>query len=269
MVAKKENTKKYEIVKDLTIPYNGNTLYRIRALKDFDDVKKGDVGGWVESEKNLSQKGKCWIYNNAKACGKARVTDNACLLDRAVVDSKARVCGDSRVCDDALITDFAVVRGSALVRDYACISGFGLVEDHSFVYGKATISDRAKVSDYSRVGDSSKVTGGSVVGGRSFIIGNAYIGGDVCITGHELIDFDVVDSSNYVTYKDPFADDIYYTACTYRDIWLTAAGRITAEEFLNGLAHEYKDFTSDRLPISRIDYIRSIVENHKKLFKLD
>ena len=33
---------KYEIVKDMAIEYKGRTLYRIKALKDFDKVKKGE-----------------------------------------------------------------------------------------------------------------------------------------------------------------------------------------------------------------------------------
>ena len=31
------------------------TLYQIEALKDFSDIKKGDLGGWIEKESNLSQ----------------------------------------------------------------------------------------------------------------------------------------------------------------------------------------------------------------------
>ena len=38
--------KKYEILMDEenTIEWYGSVLYRIRALKDFGDVKKGDIG---------------------------------------------------------------------------------------------------------------------------------------------------------------------------------------------------------------------------------
>ena len=45
--------KKYEIVKDEKIKHKGKTLYKIRALKDFDDVKKGDLGGYIEDYNNL------------------------------------------------------------------------------------------------------------------------------------------------------------------------------------------------------------------------
>lgn len=58
------------------------TLHRIIALKDFHNVKKGDLVGWVEKESNLSQEGNCWIYDNgyvydnAIICGNVTVSDN-------------------------------------------------------------------------------------------------------------------------------------------------------------------------------------------------
>ena len=50
-----------------------NGLWRIRACRDFGDVKKGDYGGLVESEDNLSQYGECWIYKGAVVRGKRKV----------------------------------------------------------------------------------------------------------------------------------------------------------------------------------------------------
>lgn len=46
--------KKYELTNETKI-FNGVELHRIKALKDFGDVKKGDLGGWLEKEENLSQ----------------------------------------------------------------------------------------------------------------------------------------------------------------------------------------------------------------------
>ena len=37
------------------------TLYQIEAIKSFGDVNIGDLGGYVESERNLSHKGDCWV----------------------------------------------------------------------------------------------------------------------------------------------------------------------------------------------------------------
>lgn len=58
-------TKKYKLTEE-TIIVNDKSLYRIEALKDFGNVKKGDKGGFVENEDNLSQYDDCWVYGNAK-----------------------------------------------------------------------------------------------------------------------------------------------------------------------------------------------------------
>ena len=68
--------KKYKLTEE-TLKVYDKTLYRIEAVKEFADVKKGDKGGWVESENNLSQDGNCWIYDNAKVLGEAKVCCNA------------------------------------------------------------------------------------------------------------------------------------------------------------------------------------------------
>lgn len=60
--------KKYEFTGETKI-VAGVTLKRIRALIGFGDVVKGEVGGFIEDEKNLSHNGNAWVADNA------RVTD--------------------------------------------------------------------------------------------------------------------------------------------------------------------------------------------------
>ena len=55
---------KYKLTKN-TKEVNDITFYQIQSLKDFGDVKKGDLGGWIEKENNLSQEGNCWVSDNA------------------------------------------------------------------------------------------------------------------------------------------------------------------------------------------------------------
>lgn len=50
--------KKYKLT-DECITIGKHKLYRIEALKDFGDVHKGEKGGFIGSEVNLSQYGDC------------------------------------------------------------------------------------------------------------------------------------------------------------------------------------------------------------------
>lgn len=89
--------KKYELTNE-TISFYGVTLYRIRAIKNFSNIKAGDLGGWIEKEENLSQAGDAWIFDHAKVYGSARVFDNAKVYENACVCGDAWVCGRARVC---------------------------------------------------------------------------------------------------------------------------------------------------------------------------
>ena len=56
--------KKYKLTEETKV-INGHTLHRIEALKDFGTVKKGELGGWIETEDNLSQYCNCWVDDEA------------------------------------------------------------------------------------------------------------------------------------------------------------------------------------------------------------
>ncbi|THA11288.1 polymer-forming cytoskeletal protein, partial [Rodentibacter pneumotropicus] len=57
--------KKYELLKDDTKEYFGRTLYRIKALISFGAVVAGELGGYIETEKNLDQSGDAWVSGDA------------------------------------------------------------------------------------------------------------------------------------------------------------------------------------------------------------
>ena len=58
--------RKYEIT-DIQHPVNAR-LHRIKALIDILrwGVKAGDLGGYIQSENNLSQNGDCWVDGNGR-----------------------------------------------------------------------------------------------------------------------------------------------------------------------------------------------------------
>ena len=60
-----EQIKKYELTTE-SKDYFGHKLYRIRALISFKFVAKGTMGGFVESEKNVSHSGNAWVSGDAK-----------------------------------------------------------------------------------------------------------------------------------------------------------------------------------------------------------
>ena len=89
--------KKYRLT-DETINVDGRILHRIEALKDFGNVKKGDKGGFVEKEENLSQYSDCWVYDDAKVYDNAKVSSRAIVCGKAQVYGNTEVCGNREVC---------------------------------------------------------------------------------------------------------------------------------------------------------------------------
>ena len=122
--------KKYKLTEE-SINYLGRTLYHIEALKDFGDVKKGDKGGYVENEDNLSQEGDCWVYNNAKVYDCAYVCDNAKICGNAIVINSARIFDNAKVFGDAKVCDNAKVFGNARICGYTKVCGNAEIKNSS------------------------------------------------------------------------------------------------------------------------------------------
>ena len=110
------------------------TLYRIEALKDFSNIKRGDKGGFVESENNLSQYDDCWVYDNAK------------VYDDAQVYGNARICGDAQVFENAEVYDNAIVFCNANVYGNTNVSADAKVYESAIIYGNAKIRGNAKIT---------------------------------------------------------------------------------------------------------------------------
>ena len=179
-------TKKYELVKSESIVHNGRTLYRIRALREFTisrgvAIKVGDIGGFVESENNLSQEDICWIFDDAK------------------VYENAKICGDAKICCDAKVFGNAKVWGDAFVLDDAEVWGNAKICDKARIFGKAAIFENAEISDYSQVYENAivsdtawvfgnaKIYGNAKICEKAQIYGNAEVKGDACICGSSLV----------------------------------------------------------------------------------
>ena len=210
--------KKYEL-----IPSDIEGLFRIKALKDFNDVKNGDIGGYVESEKNLSQYGDCWIYDNAI------VSDNAQVCNNARVYYNAKVYGYARVCDDAIVWNKAQIYGNAKVCDNAQI------------YGKAYLHGNAKVC-----GDA-QVYGDAEVCGDAEVSGNAEVSGDAIISSDK----------DYIIFKNWWSSGRFFTWTRSNNMWMVGCFYGTGEELI---VKAYKDSEESGREYEKIvKYVESII----------
>ena len=91
---------KYKLT-DETKVVDNITLHRIECVTAFGDVECGEKGGWIESEKNLSQDGNAWVGESAVVC------DNAWVYESAVVRENAMVSGNARICENAIVREDA------------------------------------------------------------------------------------------------------------------------------------------------------------------
>ena len=187
--------KKYEIMDNekLTIIINigrheeVHTLHPIRAMKNFSDVKKGDLGGYIENENNLSQDDYCWVYDYAMVFGNASVSENAKIRDYSMVYGNATIGGtavlsyNSRVFDSAMIRGTTRVMNNAMVFGDAYLTGEVAVIDNAIVFGKTTVINHSIIKDSAVVGGDSHIYGTAIISGNSRVF-DEFIGCDSKIT---------------------------------------------------------------------------------------
>lgn len=166
--------KKY-ILTDEIREFYGKILHRIQAVRDFDNVKTGDLGGWIEKEENLSHEGNCWIDGDAKAYGNALVYSDAHIFGNALIYGNTMVRGNALVSDNAQICDHTVIQDNALVRGNVLVRGDALVSGNALVRGNAQVYDNALVTGYAQVCDNAQIYGNAKVSGNVLIYGDAII----------------------------------------------------------------------------------------------
>ena len=151
-------------------------LHRIRALRDIgSEIKAGDLGGFVESEGNLSFEAEddAWIFNDAIAAGEGHVDKGSVLRERAIVCGCAYASHGTEMSGDSRAEDDAYIRGARLSR-CARVSGNGMVLQ----------SPTTKASPI--------LTGNCAVYGK--VIGDVMLAGSVVVISDETISNDSLDT---------------------------------------------------------------------------
>ena len=243
--------KKYELLKDDTIDACEHTLYRIRALRDFGNVKAGDLGGYIEKEDNLSHDGECWVSGDAKVFdytqvfGDAQVYGNAKVFDDAKVYDNACVYGDAKVFDNAQVYGNVLVHGNARVYGNAEVYGDVWISN-ARVSGNAQVSGNVRVSGYARVSGDAQVHGDAIIYDNAHVYDNARVSGDAHVYGNARVSGNAyIYSTNDYICIGPIGSRNGYTT-----FYLTEDKNImvncgcfngTLEEFIKAVNETHKD----------------------------
>ena len=175
------DTKKYELT-DNTIIYKSVVLHQIRALQNFNNVKVGDLGGFVEKESNLSQKGTCWVYDSAKVYGNVKLMGTSIVSDKAVVTGNATII----VCiieDNSVFNASGNIKGILTMSDDSHLSGrinlMGelTMTDSSSIQGSIDCYGKIFMEDSSVIKDILKCSGKLTMSDNSSMSGNSSIYG--------------------------------------------------------------------------------------------
>jgi len=215
--------KKYEL-----IPSDKEGFYRIKALKDFNDVKKGDIGGYIEGEKNLSHDGNCWIYDNAIVCDSTQICGNA------VVYGNAQILNYAQVCDNAKVWDNAVIQDNAIVCDNAKVCGNAVIRDNARVFDNAVVHGNARVFDNAQVYNNAKVFNNAVVWGNAVIQDNASVRGNAEVCGNAKIS----SGKDYIIFKNWWSSGRFFTWTRSNNMWKVGCFYGTGDELI---AKAYED----------------------------
>lgn len=194
--------KKYELAKEYTKCIGDKILYRIRALVDIPrkNVRAGSLGGFVESEENLSHAGSCWIFDNAA------VYEEATVIEHAEVCGLAQVYGRSRVAAHAHVGDNAEVNGQAFVAGNSYIAGFAHVGGWAITSGASCVFEHAEVVDSAFIYDEAEVYGRAKACGCVRLRGNVRVGGTFRTPEHAFLASGTLKNSDEVIAIDGLPD---------------------------------------------------------------
>lgn len=227
-----------------TKEYLGRVLKRIVCVEPFGHVKRGELGGWIETEENLSQLDEAWVsreaivYGNAAICSRAMVLDHACVYGNACITGDAKICGQANVYDNALVLENGLLHGNAKV------------------YGDAIISGNAKVCNKAEIFDRAKVSGDSVVCAEAIVSGSAQVYGEAFISG----DATIRSTFDYAVYKNTWSSNRYFTWTRSNNMWRAGCFYGTGEQLVD---KAYKDSQLSG------DCYKAVVEMRNRLTELE
>ena len=81
--------KHFILTEEFKVLEDGTKVFRIKATKAFQNIKKGDLGGFVESEDNLF--GTSWVYDDCIVSGNSVVNEKSKVKNNSVLENNSVV----------------------------------------------------------------------------------------------------------------------------------------------------------------------------------
>lgn len=179
---------KYELTTNSKI-VSGKKVFQIKALCDIPlhSVKAGDLGGWISSEKVLTQQGDAWVRERGVVIGDGftcKIRRNT-LIERGVITNSTidvklgvyckEIKDSSIIGDDILISGLLEIKASEIETD-------GRVG----IYDNADISETEIKGSDIHIGAQSKVHGAHIEGSNITINGRKLSLKSVTIVGDNI-----------------------------------------------------------------------------------
>lgn len=157
--------KKYELTEEFLHSSNGTRMFRIKALVNipYHGVKRGELGGFIESVNNLSQQGNAWVMPNC------------------------HVFGDSEISGDVIVKNGAEIQDSHLSYDIV-VSGIVKIKDSHLTGNRFRIEDEASLDDCEMRGE------GVLIKDKAKLLG--------IFCDHQLENFEVSENASIVNTGD-------------------------------------------------------------------
>lgn len=246
---------KYKIRTDISKRVGPFTVYRIEALRDFSSIKKGELGGWIEKEANLSQRGTCWVYNEAA------VFQDAMVADSAMIGGHANVYGYAHVLDNVIVTghsrvyDNAFLENDVIITNYAIVCGNARISNNAQIYNNVEIFGRAHIYGHAHLYNNVQIFDNVKVHGSVDIFGNIKIGGNA----------DIKTITDYYVGKNTWSSGRYFVYTRSNKKWCVGCFYGTSEELIK---KAYKDSKLSGQEYERVvKYVEEMyknIEEHNK-----
>jgi UDP-3-O-[3-hydroxymyristoyl] glucosamine N-acyltransferase len=171
---------KYELT-DETLEFEGHVLHRVKYLKS------NTLGGWIESERNLSQREDAIVWGNARVYGHALVDGDAVVIDSAKVYGHARITNNAIISDYAEIYDSANILGNSNVSGNAKVYETATVRQNARIFGDAEVFGDSSILEWAEVSGHAKVYESGCISGRARVYDNAIVHNNASVQDHAKI----------------------------------------------------------------------------------